>query len=118
MISLVMSCTGRSLRLPGQFGDTAVADGSFDLVVANHLLNDLPHITAPVSGFAPVLRPGGRLVALMLHPCFYGNDAEHTAGTRMPSADEYFTRRSVEQPFEVDGLTSPAASTSWLRLRT
>ena len=33
----------------------------------------------------------------------------------MLSASEYFTRRAVEQPFEVDGLTSPAASTSWVR---
>jgi hypothetical protein len=41
--------------------------------------------------------------------------AERTPGSHMLSAAEYFTRRGVEQPFEVDGLTSPAASTCWIR---
>jgi hypothetical protein len=33
----------------------------------------------------------------------------------MLTASEYFTRRAVDLPFEVDGLTSPVASTSWVR---
>jgi 2-polyprenyl-3-methyl-5-hydroxy-6-metoxy-1,4-benzoquinol methylase len=107
--------------VPGtSFGEASASDlpfapESFDVVLANHLLNDLPDIAGPVGEFARVLRPGGRFVALMLHPCFYEHSAERTPGSRMLSASEYFTRRAVEQPFEVDGLTSPAASTSWVR---
>ena len=88
---------------------------SFDLVLANHVLNDLPDIAVPICEFARVLRPGGRFVSLMLHPCFYEANAERTPGSHMLSASEYFTRRSVRLPFEVDGLTSPAAATSWVR---
>jgi SAM-dependent methyltransferase len=95
--------------------DLPFAAGSFDVVLANHLLNDLPDIAAPIGEFARVLRPRGRFIALMLHPCFYEHDAERTAGSRMLSATEYFARRSVRQPFEVDGLSSPAAWTSWVR---
>jgi 2-polyprenyl-3-methyl-5-hydroxy-6-metoxy-1,4-benzoquinol methylase len=96
-------------------GDLPFPAESFDLVLANHVLNDLPDIAGPISEIARVLRPGGRFVALMLHPCFYEHNAERAPGSRMLSAAEYFTRRGVEQPFEVDGLTSPAASTSWVR---
>lgn len=96
-------------------GDLPFAAESFDVVLANHVLNDLPDVVGPIGQFARVLRPGGRFVALMLHPCFYENDAERTPGSQMLSAGEYFTRRGVEQPFEVDGLTSPVASTSWVR---
>jgi len=95
--------------------DLPFAAESFDVVLANHLLNDLPDIAVPIGEFARVLRPGGRFIALMLHPCFYEHNAERTPGSQMLSASEYFTRRAVEQPFEVDGLTSPAASTSWVR---
>lgn len=96
-------------------GDLQFPAESFDLVLANHVLNDLPDIAGPIGEFARVLRPGGRFVALMLHPCFYEDNAERTPGSRMLSASEYFARRGVRLPFEVDGLTSPAASTSWVR---
>jgi SAM-dependent methyltransferase len=96
-------------------GDLQFPAESFDLVLANHVLNDLPDIAGPIGEFARVLRPGGRFTALMLHPCFYEHDAERTPGGRMLTAGEYFIRRGVRQPFEVDGLTSPVASTSWVR---
>lgn len=95
--------------------DLPFAAESFDAVLANHVLNDLPDVSGPISEFARVLRPGGRFVAMMLHPCFYDHRAERTPGTQMLTADEYFARRAIQQSFEVDGLTSPAASTSWVR---
>jgi SAM-dependent methyltransferase len=77
--------------------------------VANHVLNDLPDVSGPIAELARVLRPGGRLVALMLHPCFYGNRAEDTQRlSSLPPAD-YFSARPVEQRFLVDGLVSPSA---------
>jgi 2-polyprenyl-3-methyl-5-hydroxy-6-metoxy-1,4-benzoquinol methylase len=95
--------------------DLPFAADSLDVVLANHLLNDLPNISDPMGEFARVLRPGGRFIAMMLHPCFYEHHAERSPASQMLSANEYFTRRAVKQPFEVDGLTSPTASTSWVR---
>lgn len=111
-------------RVPGTSfseGDAAglpFADGSFDLVIANHVLNDLPDVAGPVSEFGRVLRPGGRLVIMMLHPCFYDGDGgrpETSPLSGMPGTGRYFAQRPVTQAFQVDGLTSPAASTSWVR---
>lgn len=99
----------------GDIADLPFSDGSFDLAVANHLLNDLPDVTGPVRELVRVLRPGGRIVALMLHPCFYGYRAETTPLNDLPAVDEYFVPRAVEQTFEVGGLTSPATSVSWVR---
>ncbi len=42
-------------------------DDTFDLVVCNHLVNDLYDPSKPISDFARVLRSGGRLIILMLH---------------------------------------------------
>lgn len=89
--------------------------GVFDLVLANHLLNDLQDIQTPISEFARVLKPGGQFVALFLHPCFYGYRAERTAIRRTLPVTEYFSLRSVEQTFEVDGITSPAETVTWVR---
>lgn len=87
---------------------------AFDLVVCNHLFSHL-HDPAPAIGeFARVLRSGGRLVILTLHPCFYTANSERGATGGVP-ASAYFTRRGVDQHFDVDGLRSPAMITSWLR---
>ena len=90
-------------------------DKTFDLVVCNHLINDLYDPGKPISEFARVLRSDGRLIILMLHPCFYNKHAERNQATNGLIASSYFETRSVEQVFEVDGLTSPAANTAWFR---
>lgn len=97
----------------GDVASLPFGDSSFDLVVANHLLNDLPDIDQPIREIARVLRPGGRLVALTLHPCFYGDRAEQKVVDI--GVTDYFTPRAVEQTFQVDGLESPATSVSWVR---
>ena len=45
-------------------------DESFDLVYANMSLMDMPDAAGPIRESARVLRPGGRLVASISHPCF------------------------------------------------
>jgi 2-polyprenyl-3-methyl-5-hydroxy-6-metoxy-1,4-benzoquinol methylase len=90
-------------------------ESTFDLVVCNHLLNDLYDPSRPISEFARVLRNGGRLIILMLHPCFYNKHAERDQSTNGIIAASYFDTRGIEQAFEVDGLTSPVANTSWFR---
>ena len=91
------------------------ADDTFDLVVCNHVVNDLYDPSKPIGEFARVLRPGGRLIILMLHPCFYNKHAERDQATNGLIASSYFETRSIEQVFEVDGLTSPVANTAWFR---
>ena len=90
-------------------------DNTFDLVVCNHLMNDLRDPAGPIREFGRVLRGGGSMVILMLHPCFYNKHAERAEMTNGLLASSYFDTRSIEQTFEVDGLTSPAANTSWFR---
>jgi 2-polyprenyl-3-methyl-5-hydroxy-6-metoxy-1,4-benzoquinol methylase len=89
-------------------------DGEFDLVVCNHLFSHLQDPAKAIGEFARVLKSGGRLVALTLHPCFYIEHAEQGAMTSVP-ADSYFNPRGIDQRFLVDGLESPSEITSWLR---
>ena len=56
-----------------------------------------------------------RVVIVMLHPCFYNKHAERGDQKNNLIANTYFQQRPVVQHFEVDGLTSPAANTAWLR---
>ncbi|HYT39987.1 MAG TPA: class I SAM-dependent methyltransferase, partial [Acidimicrobiia bacterium] len=44
--------------------------GSFDAVVCNHSLNELRYPQTAFAEFARILKPGGCLVVLILHPCF------------------------------------------------
>jgi SAM-dependent methyltransferase len=99
----------------GSVDDLPYPDSAFDLVVCNHLVNDLFDPRKPISEFARVLRSNGRLIILMLHPCFYNKHAERDQATNGMIASSYFETRSIEQVFEVGGLTSPAANTAWFR---
>ena len=69
----------------------------------------------PITELARVLKPGGRIVILMLHPCFYNDRASRANGDNREVASTYFTQRKVTQQFNVDGITSPAEVTSWHR---
>ena len=99
----------------GSVDDLPYPDGAFDLVVCNHLVNDLFDPSKAISEFARVLRSSGRLIILMLHPCFYNKHAERDQATNGMIASSYFDIRSVEQTFKVGGLTSPAANIAWFR---
>ncbi|ADG99448.1 Methyltransferase type 11 [Segniliparus rotundus DSM 44985] len=86
--------------LPAEFSDV------FDVVVFNHVVNDLEDPAPAFAEAARVLRPGGRAVVLMLHPCF----------TRQGVAvQEYFANDSACRCFDVDGVKSPVPVTYWLR---
>lgn len=91
-----------------------VEDGGFDLVVCNHLFSHLQDPSRAIAEFGRVLRSGGRLISLTLHPCFYVENSEHGATRSVPAA-QYFASRGVDQRFLVDGLESPSMITSWLR---
>ncbi len=91
-------------------------DKAFDIVVCNHVINDLRDPGTAISEFARVLRPGGKLIILMLHPCFYNSHADREkAGPASTLASSYFGERKIEQTFKVGDLSSPAANTAWFR---
>ncbi len=79
---------------------------SFDVAVCNHVLSDVSDPGAALLELGRVLRPGGRLVILMLHPCFYTAHAERDASGTIP-VGTYFSDRAVDQPFVVAGIESP-----------
>jgi ubiquinone/menaquinone biosynthesis C-methylase UbiE len=119
---LIKAATQENQRetLPASFDVGSVdnlpyKDDAFDIVVANHLMNDLHVPGVAVGEFARVLRPGGRFINLMLHPCFYNKHAERHQTDNGVIAASYFDIRSIEQSFEVDGITSPATNTAWFR---
>jgi 2-polyprenyl-3-methyl-5-hydroxy-6-metoxy-1,4-benzoquinol methylase len=106
--------------LPVTFDTSSVdelpyADNKFDLVVCNHLFNDLYDPSRPIREFSRILCIGGRVIVLMLHPCFYNKHAERHQATNGLIAASYFDTRNIKQEFEVDGLTSPVPNTTWFR---
>ena len=82
-------------------------DDSFDVAVCNHVLSDVSDPAAAFQELGRVLRPGGRLVVLMLHPCFYTAHAERDSRGNIP-VTTYFQERRVDQTFVVAGIESPA----------
>jgi SAM-dependent methyltransferase len=117
---LVQAAAGESGRAEGPrfvVGDVRalpLADGTFDAVVCNHSLNEMRNPRPALSEFARVLQPGGRLVTLMLHPCFYGG--RDGSGRRIDlDSDRYFSTRRLEQRFSVSGISSPAPAVVWMR---
>jgi SAM-dependent methyltransferase len=105
---------GRARFVLADLRSVPLATGRVDAVLCNHSLNELRDPRPAFAEFARLLRPGGRLVVLMLHPCFYGG--RDRSGRRVDlDTGLYFTTRRVEQPFNVSGLTSPAPTVIWLR---
>jgi SAM-dependent methyltransferase len=86
--------------------DLPQPDDSFNLVVCNHVLSDVADAGRAVAELGRALRPGGRLVILMLHPCFYTAHAERDATGSIPAAT-YFSERSISQAFRVADIDSP-----------
>ncbi|HVC32722.1 MAG TPA: class I SAM-dependent methyltransferase [Chloroflexota bacterium] len=67
-----------------------LADGSFDWVICRYALMDISDLGAVYRAVARVLRPRGRFVAVVTHPCFY---APH-AGAVRDAAGEFLHWRS------------------------
>jgi ubiquinone/menaquinone biosynthesis C-methylase UbiE len=76
-------------------------DASFDLVVCQMALMDIPDAAAAILEAARVLRSGGRFVALLLHPCFMVPEASGWMVERMgPETTVWRKVRRYNEPFK------------------
>jgi len=81
-------------------------DETFDAVVCNHVINDVDNPAAVLKEIGRVTKAKGRLILLMLHPCFYTANAERDVSGSIPAKD-YFDIRKVDAKLEVAGFGSP-----------
>ena len=73
-------------------------DRSFDLVVSNMVLMDLPAVSLALCEFARVLAPKGALVFSITHPCFFPYDwVTSKSGTRVYKAVTDYLHERVEE---------------------
>jgi ubiquinone/menaquinone biosynthesis C-methylase UbiE len=82
------------------------AGKQFDVVVCNHVISDVANPEAALKEIGRVTKPGGKLVLLMLHPCFYTAHAERGDHGDLP-VEVYFSARQIDQRFNVAGIESP-----------
>ena len=99
---------GNSARL-----DT-IADGSFDVVICFMAVMDIAAVDNTFREVARVMKPGGRFLFNILHPCFqprvarwvYKEDAPRTDENRLYFAvDRYFDRGSIEENIAITGIS-------------
>jgi SAM-dependent methyltransferase len=85
---------------------TSVADRSFDLVVSNLALMDMPDLDAVYRTARRILRPGGAFVFSLTHPCFQspGTDVELTPEGGFSA--RRIRRYAVEGFWRSDGKTT------------
>lgn len=78
----------------------ALADASFDVVVCQMALMDISDAAGALREVGRVLRPGGRLVAQIAHPCFDVPEASAWVVERMgPETAVWRKVRRYRQPF-------------------
>ncbi|HEY7834055.1 MAG TPA: class I SAM-dependent methyltransferase [Ktedonobacterales bacterium] len=78
-----------------------LADAAFDLVVCQMALMDIPDASAAILETARVLVPGGRFVALLIHPCFDVPGASGWVVERMgPETTVWRKVSRYREPFE------------------
>jgi SAM-dependent methyltransferase len=75
----------------------------FDIVVCNHVISDVANPEAVLTEIGRVTKPGGKLVLLMLHPCFYTAHVERGDHGDLP-VEVYFSARQIDQRFNVAGI--------------
>jgi 2-polyprenyl-3-methyl-5-hydroxy-6-metoxy-1,4-benzoquinol methylase len=77
---------------------------SFDMATSCMALQDMPNVSAVLRGVHAVLRPGGRFVASITHPCsdmpFRRWERDERGGKRWLCVDRYFERVPIEYMWE------------------
>jgi 2-polyprenyl-3-methyl-5-hydroxy-6-metoxy-1,4-benzoquinol methylase len=77
---------------------------SFDMATSCMALQDMPNVSALLRGVHAVLRPGGRFVASITHPCndmpFRRWERDERGQKRWLCVDRYFERGPIEYTWE------------------
>jgi SAM-dependent methyltransferase len=88
--------------------------GSFDVVTSCMAIQDMPDIPGVLRGIREVLRPGGRFIPSITHPCsdtpFRQWECDEEGGKRWLCIDRYFERGKLEYRWTGWGhdFTTPA----------
>ena len=48
----------------------SIEDNSIDLIISNYVVMDTPDLDSVIKAFNRVLKSSGRLIIVILHPCF------------------------------------------------
>ena len=82
---------------------------SFDMATSCMALQDMPNAAAVLRGVHAILRPSGRFVASITHPCsdmpFRRWERDERGRKRWLCVDRYFQRRPIEYSWERFGET-------------
>lgn len=70
----------------------------FDVVIAINVLMDIPDYTQAVTACTNALRPNGKLIISLLHPCFPGTEQQWRENGFVKITD-YFTETSTPQKY-------------------
>ncbi len=86
----------------------ALGEGQYDAALCNMALFDMADIAPLAAGLARLLRPGGRFVFSVMHPCFNGLHATHVA-EGYDDGHHYTTRYGLRlsrylTPFTAEGI--------------
>jgi 2-polyprenyl-3-methyl-5-hydroxy-6-metoxy-1,4-benzoquinol methylase len=73
-------------------------EAAFDTVIANMVLMDIPDYEPALRNCVAALRPAGKLIFSILHPCFEEpGSAWHAKG--FVAVRDYFDERAIEQTY-------------------
>jgi SAM-dependent methyltransferase len=105
----------RYLRGGGTDLPAVVGDLGYDIVTACLALQDMPEAPRAIASIASVLKPGGRLILSIAHPCTdtpfrrWEHDADGTK--RWLCIDRYFDRGPLR--YEWNGWSYDFTTTAW-----
>lgn len=95
---------GRLPVVQADAGCLPIRDGSADAAVAVMVHTDMPDYPLVLREAARVLKPGGALVHIGVHPCFCGGFADHTDGEAVVIRPGYLTRHWTKKSWTDRGI--------------
>ncbi len=110
MIEIAKNKTERNLQIEYYHGNCEklnfLADQTFDIIISNMVIQDLPDYQSAIKEMYRLLVDGGYFIFSILHPCFVTPNSgwiKNTDGEKQFwKVDNYFYEGVYEQPFPYD----------------